>query len=948
MMKRRWALGALAPLLTVWLGMVPAGAASPPAATGKSATATTPRPAATASRGFVLAPPPAWVQPTSVGTVPAELPASAVQLLLVERQTRLAPAGSQRFVRVVRQINDASGLQQAAQIEVEFDPTYQQLALHHIDVWRGGTRIRKLDAAKVKLLHREPQLERQMIDGRMTASLVLDDVRVGDRIDLAYSLDGDNPVFDGKFVDADWTQASLGPVALYQYRLLSPTARPVRHRSGDPSVVVSSRVQGDWRETLFQRRLAPQFRYDPTAPGGAYLKDQLQLSEFADWAEVARWADGLFAMASRPGPDVMARAAELAAQTSDPAERLRLALDLVQNEIRYFGTEIGANSHRPAPADAVLRQRFGDCKDKVSLLKAVLQALGLPSTPVLVSTHYLRDVNGMLPSPLAFDHVVIRTALGERPLVLDPTRTLQTGPATARQALGLGEGLLASAESNALLKLPGSESTLWADVVDTLSFGKLSEDAVLESRQTYHGDFAERVRQARASLPAADFDAQMATEHLRMYPRLQPEGGAVVTDVPQANAVTVVLRFRMTEPWRFPEQRQLLTDVGFPVLMSVLRLPDQSPRTRPLRLSLPGIYRQSVVMRFAEDVYRKPATERVDEVATHFRLSLAIAGQANTQRVDGELRVLNDTVAVADFQRHRDALIKAWPRLSSSVGVSALNFAQVDRLRPRLAALNDDVQRGRIQVHSAIQREALGNVLILGEQIAGDRLAPKLLAEALVARGEANDHLGRLSDGQADFQRATVLDPANAAARSAQAVNALMRGAYADAVSAADSALALNPASQQTRYTRAYARYFLRDFAAVRQELTDLLASPAEVDRGYGQVWLYLATRQAGGDAEAAVRPHVPNAIPPAWPYAIVRYLTGQAELSEALAAASVNGVPQPGRLCELYFFAGQRALLDGNEPLARQFLQKSVDTRITEFVEYGLAQRELERLNRR
>ena len=154
----------------------------------------------------------------------------------------------------------------------------------------------------------------------------------------------------------------------------------------------------------------PRLSVDPQAPYNSLLAEQLQFSEFTDWSEVARWGSVLFA--SAPGGELLAQ--QIAAIRSHAGTReaqLLAALDFVQKEVRYFGTEIGASTHRPASPEQVLRQRFGDCKDKVALLLALLDGLDIKATPVLVSLALRSAAAELLPSPLDFDHVIARVEL---------------------------------------------------------------------------------------------------------------------------------------------------------------------------------------------------------------------------------------------------------------------------------------------------------------------------------------------------------------------------------------------------------------------------------------------------------------------------------------------------------------------------------------------------------
>lgn len=930
-----------------------AAPATAPAAGGRPAAAkpAAVKPGATrpdALPGVTLEAAPAWVLPLSPDdALSAGLPAAPVQMLLVDRQTRVDAKGTVRFVHAVRRINDSAGLQRGAQIELEFDPAYQRLALHQLAIWRGAQRIDKLNLKQVNLLHREKQLERQMVDGRMTASIVLDDLRVGDRVEWSASLIGDNPVFGGRFVDTEWSRSELGPTALMSLRLLAPVERDIRHRVGDPAVSVSSQTRDGLRDTLFRRQNAPQYFYDAQLPASLYLNDQIELSEFASWAEVAGWAEQLFAKAMQRTPAVDAVIEDIRRRAPTPAEQVQLALDFVQREVRYFGVEIGANSHQPASAEQVLRQRFGDCKDKSALLATLLGGLGVSATPALVSNSYQKHAAGRLPSPLAFDHAIAAVTLDGQTLWLDGTRTQQTGAAAERQSVGLGRGLLARAGTAELSVLPAPQQALRSVTVDTFDFPKLAQPGRLTSVTTFHGEMAEWVRDAKAHMPAADFEKALLGDVLRVYPSLIQSGPAEIEELAGRNALQLTLRFNTGEFWRFPEQRVLVGDFALMSLVAPLRLPDQNPRSQPLRLSVPGIYRHNVRFLFGEEVYAQASNSRFDEVNPRFELHLRYDSLPREQRIEAELIQQGEVLEAADWTRHRDALNKVWPRLANAISVPALSPTQFDKLKLEQAALAESGRAGKLNLVTREQFLARSRLLLLEQQLAADRLMPKLRAEALLAQGIQLDHLGRNKEAQVAMTQSAALDPSPAAVHAALAVNALMQAQDADAVKHAEQALKLAPSDVAPRYTRAWARYFAGDWAASRDELKELLQAPTEVDRSYGTIWLYLASRRLGEDGVSAIAAMQPSASRRDWPYPVLQLMRGHQTLDGALAASREGGQPDRGRECELFFYAAQKALLDGDTARARLYLERSLATGVVEFNEYGMAQRELQKLKR-
>ena len=71
---------------------------------------------------------------------------------------------------------------------------------------------------------REARLEQQVLDGAETLLLVLSDVRVGDAVELAYSIEGENPIFEGR-MSGGIRLAYDTPVELLHHRWVAPAKR---------------------------------------------------------------------------------------------------------------------------------------------------------------------------------------------------------------------------------------------------------------------------------------------------------------------------------------------------------------------------------------------------------------------------------------------------------------------------------------------------------------------------------------------------------------------------------------------------------------------------------------------------------------------------------------------------------------------------------------------------
>lgn len=890
---------------------------------------------------FAVGAAPAWVVPVAEESA-AALPKSPMHYVMLDEQTRIEGESSTAYTHIIRQIDDSAGLGPAAQIQIGFDPSYQALTLHKIEVVRAGKHIDRLDRKNVKLLQRETRLEARTYDGRVTASVVLDDVRVGDRIEYSYSVRGNNPVFGGKALGSEWLGSDKGPSAVAQFRLLAPENRTIGTRAG-AGIATTSTVQGGWRDTRFRRVAAPQLEDEEQMPASAIFDRMVVFSEFPDWTAVRDWGDKLFALPPL-SPALQERAAAIRAQAQTPEQRLLLALTLVQKEIRYFGVEIGASSHRPAAPDVVLERRSGDCKDKVVLLVALLRALDIKATPVLVSTAFLNDVGTMLPSPTMFDHVIARVELDGKVYWLDGTRDQQTGPLEQRQAVGLGKGLVLDAAVPPLTDLPGTADEERIAVNDVFHIASMAQPPELESRVTYQGEMAEIFRAAIGAVTLEKFESQLTADYARLYPGLHSVAPIRIEEQEGRNALTIVQRFAVPDFWHFPEQRALTGEIGLWNLAANIRVPDTPARKHPFAVPFPGIYRHNITFEFPEAVFRRADSRRAGEHDAYAALQVLSEATPNRAKVSGELRILKNQVPPSDWRSFHATLQKMRPHMVSVITVPPMSLAAMDKMSAQLKTLVEDMRkggRGSPKVVTSVQAEARVRLAALTADLDGGYLSPRLRAQTLVQRGIQRDHLGKADEALADYEEALRLAPDDQETIAAAAVNAFMRGDHARARELGQRILQRAPADTDIHSTLGLTEYSSGDYQAAIGHWKAWLADDTSHNRGYPALWLHLSSRHAGQDGNAAVQPYLSGLSAPEWPNQVVQWFAGTGSYEQALKAARDNG-DDPSRLCELYFYAGEKFLLDGDKAKAREYYRKSIDTGVVEFNEYSLAQRAL------
>jgi tetratricopeptide (TPR) repeat protein len=142
-------------------------------------------------------------------------------------------------------------------------------------------------------------------------------------------------------------------------------------------------------------------------------------TNFHDWAEVGAWYRDMEGTRIAPDDEVKAKVAELIAGKQTPEEKIRALYGYVGPQVRYIGVAFGVGRYQPHEAGEVLRNQYGDCKDKHTLLAAMLSAAGFTADAALIGSGV--RFNEAVPSPGSFNHVITVVKLDGKPIWLDAT-----------------------------------------------------------------------------------------------------------------------------------------------------------------------------------------------------------------------------------------------------------------------------------------------------------------------------------------------------------------------------------------------------------------------------------------------------------------------------------------------------------------------------------------------
>ncbi len=119
--------------------------------------------------------------------------------------------------------------------------------------------------------------------------------------------------------------------------------------------------------------------------------------------------------------DIAHLADSLTAGISEPSGKVRAIYRWVQQNIKYVAIEDGDNGLVPRPAELVLQRRYGDCKDKTSILVSMIKSIGLNASYVWIGTRDLPYKYSDFPTARIDNHMIACWWDGNKPVILDGT-----------------------------------------------------------------------------------------------------------------------------------------------------------------------------------------------------------------------------------------------------------------------------------------------------------------------------------------------------------------------------------------------------------------------------------------------------------------------------------------------------------------------------------------------
>lgn len=402
------------------------------------------------------------------------------------------------------------------------------------------------------------------------------------------------PVVESSF-EVDLPAGFHSYMAWLRHDALQPTAAGPNQQRWVMKNVPAIDLQDEWMapsEEALAGRMVVHFSSQPLPEGDER------------WAQIGNWYEDLASPRTEGPVEIASKARALAGDSADFTEKIQKVAVFMQREIRYVGIEIGIGGLQPHPAIDIFRNRYGDCKDKATLLISMLNAVGVRATWVLVDTHRgyidpaLPSISGnhaiaAIEVPVGYSDPRLQSMVtaksGKRFLIFDPTNTY-TPIGLLPEYLQGGWGILVDGKQSQVIKLPTLKPD--QDVVERKATFDLDEDGTLKGAvtETRFGTASQYLREVYGELGEKK-------QHDEIERRLQEDFSSFTLDSEAAKNArdldqNLVLNYALTaKMYAKPAGSMLLVR---PRVLGTDSSPfNNKPRQYPIDMEATGVWRDS-------------------------------------------------------------------------------------------------------------------------------------------------------------------------------------------------------------------------------------------------------------------------------------------------------------------------------------------------------------------
>ncbi|MCB1049597.1 MAG: DUF3857 domain-containing protein [Acidobacteria bacterium] len=346
---------------------------------------------------------PYYVEPSDVDRFPVGEVTSVV-VNLDQAVVKVNPNGqSSEFHQMEWEVIGPNASRELPGYSFSYAPLRQKAELLKAEIYRGDQTLILNQKGQARISDPEYRTYYDLV----AYQVAFPNLKVGDRIRVEYRIDEtqSSNIYGDYFGDLVYFTGEY-PIRTQRYTLIFPKGRQLYYHHERMNPKFTKQEVGD--QVVYQWTLKDISSAEREArmPGPLGYLPYVSVSTFKDWSQMGRWYSDLVGKQLELDHTTKQRVAELIQGVNDPLEKVKRIHEFVITHTRYVALEFGIHGYKPYQVNQVCNRQFGDCKDKASLMVAMLREAGVEASIAIVRTKDKGEIHTEPASLAYFNHAI--------------------------------------------------------------------------------------------------------------------------------------------------------------------------------------------------------------------------------------------------------------------------------------------------------------------------------------------------------------------------------------------------------------------------------------------------------------------------------------------------------------------------------------------------------------
>lgn len=388
---------------------------------------------------------------------------------------------------------------EVASVEDVYLEEFATMHFHRIAVIREGVMIDKFPDTKIKVFDSEEQSQGGVYSNSKKLNISIKDLRLYDTIVIERTIE--NVYSDKELIRKDFmkhvfvTPDVYWGYSFYRASVVNNTSKPIayqafffRDEAGNVETPEKQILDAGATFTFSKNN------YTNLVDANREIFPFIDFATDTDWKAISNFVYPLYqeVLEQTPHLDFAPELKSKIDELSDVEQKIKWCIDYVQNNIKYIYDAAEMNGHKPQSAAVTYETKQGDCKAKSVFLKLLLDYIKVDSDIILVNYRNDFYLKYYLPSPLSFNHVIVRIKHNEKEYFVDPTLTDECGTLENRGLVQFLHYLVVQPNQDICFRTPYQYSQY--AIEEIIHFNVKENKGIIEATSKYRYNRANSIR----------------------------------------------------------------------------------------------------------------------------------------------------------------------------------------------------------------------------------------------------------------------------------------------------------------------------------------------------------------------------------------------------------------------------------------------------------------------